>query len=116
MRSLVIAAALAVAAFGTQAAGPKTMPGCRYEYGGLSVEHMAQDGSPVLFRWFDCSGRLTKRYIDFTGRELAEGSLVPNERYRMIDYLEELLGVDIAPPEIDDLEDLAIPAQSDLSI
>lgn len=85
------------------------MPGCSYQYGGLSVEHMAQDGSPVLFQWFDCSGRWTKRYIDFTGRELAEGSLVPNERYRMIDYLEELLGLDIdETPEIKELEDIAI--------
>jgi hypothetical protein len=89
-------------------AGPKTMAGCTYEYGGLSVEHMTSDGSPVLFQWFDCQGRLVRRYIDFTGAEMQQSALVPSVRHRIVDYLESQLGLDITDPTDDLLENLAI--------
>jgi hypothetical protein len=89
-------------------AGPKTMSGCTYEYGGLSVEHMARDGSPVLYQWFDCEGQLVQRYIDFTGAEMQESALMPSVRHRIVDYLEDRLGVDITDPTDDLLENLAI--------
>jgi hypothetical protein len=89
-------------------AGPKTMSGCTYEYGGLSVEHMARDGSPVLYQWFDCQGQLVRRYIDFTGAEMQESALVPSVRHRIVDYLEDRLGVDITDPTDDLLENIAI--------
>jgi hypothetical protein len=65
------------------------MAGCTYEYGGLSVEYMAGDGSPVLFQCFDCSWRLVRRYIDFAGAEMGAGELLPSVRHRIVDYLED---------------------------
>jgi hypothetical protein len=92
----------------TGRAAPEPMPGCSYEYGGLSVTYMTRAGSPVLFHMFDCNGMFVRRYIDFTGAEVMEDDLLPSERHRTIDFLEDTLGIDITDPTDDGLEDLAI--------
>lgn len=100
--------ALALLLSGHPVAAEPIMPGCTYEYGGFSVDPMAQDGSPVIFQWFTCRDQLRRRYVDFTGRELSKQALVPNERYVIVDYLEELLGIDIdMTTEIERLEAIA---------
>jgi hypothetical protein len=79
-KASVIALALLVAAgmAGAAAAQP-TMSGCSFEYGSMSVHKMTKDGSPVIFQWFECSGQLKRRYVDFLGQELGEHEMVPNE-------------------------------------
>jgi hypothetical protein len=53
------------------------MSGCSYDIGALSVNHVLLNDEPVLVQWFNCSGQMVKRYIDFTGRTRLESELKP---------------------------------------
>lgn len=69
--------------------------GCKYEYGGASVTYMTPEGSPVVYRMYQCGKNFKREYFDLKGKLWSKIHLVPSVRHQLNEVLEIITGKNI---------------------